>query len=139
VNLPNTDLWTPQVAAEWVAGIAADAGETGLVVEPGPDVPDMPDRVVVVTATSGAGEAMDGLMERPGFQLRVRGLQNDDNDAASLALRLDKHLRFATPATVAGVRVKAVQRLGDRPTLLGGVGDDAGRSTYTSTYIVKIM
>ena len=134
MTLPGTDRWTSTLLATWVGGLVE------VPVVAGPKVPDMPNRVAIVTLTSGAAESVEGLADAPGFQLRVRGAPNNQGDAEVLAMGVDVAIRFAeVPATVGGVRVVSVQRLSSRPAPLSDDPDRGGRYTYVSTYVTVIL
>lgn len=103
----------------WLQGLGADQGVPMLPGMVGQEIPDMPDRLAVVTETSGGPLRMEGLEDNPTFQLRFRGRQGDALDAQRLALAADRLIVFAPlPATVAGLRVWSVWRSGGRPTAL---------------------
>src|SRR5207244_6815230 len=51
--------------------------------------PDMPDRIGVVTPTSGPGQSLEGAADTVGFQMRIRGAQNNPGDAETLAYDAD--------------------------------------------------
>jgi hypothetical protein len=111
---------------------------------PGPYVPKMPDRIVVVTATPGLGYQMDGAMDAPGFQVRVRGLASSDDiesytDAESLAFTLDRLIYDASfPVVIDGQAIVKVFRQGGQPAPLGPDPDDGDRYQFTTNYIIVV-
>jgi hypothetical protein len=137
-----SDEWTAVEIIEWLAklgigpGLAVDLEE----MREGPYIPDMPDRVGVVTPTAGAGETMDGIGDTPGFQLLVRGEQNQPSSGLRLALQADRLIRFSPfPLTVpCGLRLLRVVRSGGGPAVLA-MDDDADRVSATCTYLTEIL
>lgn len=131
-------MWTTEDTISWLAGLgitvplfdgAADRREWDLL-----------DRVGVVTPTSGPGLILQGIGDVTGFQLRVRGDQNNPGAAQRLALDADRRILAApTPVTVGRTRLQWVTRAGGRPTPLSPTPDDGGRSEYTCNYLVSIM
>lgn len=98
-------------------------------------IPDGPDRLAVVTLTSGGPERMQGLEDNRAFQLRIRGAQGDPWDAERLAITADRRIRFAAlPATVAGIRVFSVWRTGSGPAVLQPAPTSGLRAEFVCTY-----
>jgi minor capsid protein len=103
-------------------------------------IPEMPDQIAVVTPLPGVGLSMEGLADAPGFQLRVRGLQRDPDDAETLAYDADRRILGADfPATVGAVRLISITRSGGRPALLSATPDSANRTEMVCTYLTTIM
>lgn len=101
---------------------------------PVPPVPDAPDRLVMVTRTPGLPEVNDGLFERPGFQIQIRGRAGDPASAEDDAARLDDAIRNADlPALIGDAWVLSVVRRGG----LAPVGPDNGeRDRWAGLWIV---
>lgn len=136
-----TDVeWTAVEMIEWLAALGIGPRlAVDLEMVEGPYVPDMPDRVGVVTPVAGAGESMDGVSDMPGFQLLVRGDQGDPSSGYRLALAADRRIRFDSfPATTpCGLRLVRVVRSGGGPALLPRE-DDGDRVTAVCTYLTEI-
>jgi hypothetical protein len=141
--------WTDRLICVWLAELGLRPGGPVDVerLVPGPDVPEMPDRLAVVTSLPGPGESHEGIFDTPGFQLRIRGDQHDPAGAQRRALAADRLIRFsgfprmvADPDDPAAVPVYLlrVQRAGGRPSVLGDAADDADRTTYVCTYLPTV-
>jgi hypothetical protein len=120
--------------------------ETGVPFYLGPYLPDEPDRLVVITATPGAGYAMEGATDLCGFQARVRGPQGGDGSpdaqaaAEALAYRLDA-LIFGAAYPVrlpSGQVIVTAHRLSGAPAPLAGEPDDADRVSYVANYLIEV-
>lgn len=132
-------LWDAAAAIMWLRSLGADQGVPLLPGAIGQAIPDMPDRLGVVTDTSGGPLQAEGLVDTPAFQLRWRGAQADPFDAQRLALVADRLILFAPlPATLAGVRIYSVDRSGGRPTALMPNPSPGLRSEYVCTYRLRI-
>lgn len=137
-------MWTATDVVAWLTGLGIGPG--GIVdVEliqpggPGIGIPDMPDRVAVVVPSPGAGMFMEGAVDRPEFQLLIRGPQGDPHTAEVMALTADRLILGADKSIELpdGTYLVDVQRAGGRPapTDTGGDGD---RTTYSAVYITEI-
>lgn len=132
-------MWDTQAAIDWLTSIAADQGVPLVPGGVGVPIPDMPDRLGIVTDTSGGPLRMEGLVDAPTFQLRFRGSPADQLDAQRLSLTADRLILFAVlPATVAGVRLYSVTRSSGRPTALLPGYSPGLRSEYVCTYICSV-
>lgn len=60
----------------------------------GPDVPEQPDSMGVITTLPGLGTLNDGLFDQPQFQIAIRGLQRDYANAEAVANKVDKLIVF---------------------------------------------
>lgn len=111
--------------------------ESGAPVVPGPYILPSPDRLVTITGTSGPGWMLEGAADASGFQARVRGGQNDPDDAEALAFALDALIFGASfPVTSAsGQKIIQVRRLGGTPSPLSGSPDDGDRTEFTCLYV----
>lgn len=121
----------------WLTSLGWDiTQESGAPIFPGPYVPPEPDRCVIVTATPGPGFVLEGDGDAGAFQARVRGGQNDQADAESLAYLLDSLILAASfPVTVGGQVIIHVHRLGGTPSPLSGTPDTGDRYEFTTTYL----
>lgn len=132
-------MWDTQVAIDWLTSIGADQGVPLVAGGVGVPIPDMPDRLGVVTDTSGGPLRMDGLVDAPSFQLRFRGSPADQFDAQRLALAADRLILFADLSTLtSGVRLYSVTRSGGRPTALHAGPSPGLRSEYVCTYMCSV-
>lgn len=119
--------------------------DTGLTFLVGPDMPEMPDEVALITRLPGAGLKFEGAFDQPAFQFAVRGLQQDPNDVTDplqtgpeqWADTIDGMVLSAAPNSAWGTYVTAVDRAGGGPSPVQRL--DAGRrATYTCTYVVTL-
>lgn len=101
---------------------------------PGPDVPDAPDRLIIITLQPGAGFVVEQNMEMVAFQARIRGRQNDPADAQALAYDVDRAVCAASwPQTIGGLHVAVGTRTGGRPAPIGPL-DSSRRQNWTGNY-----
>jgi hypothetical protein len=101
----------------------------------GPYIHEMPDRALHVTMLPGLGTAMNGFVDQPTFQVRSRGQANDQADAETLALYIDRAIFLQHfPQVVQGVNFLLVARVGGSPAPLGPPEPDSLRYEYTCTY-----
>ena len=120
--------------------------ETGCPLVMGPYIPDTPDNLVVVTATSGPGYMLEGVTDVSGFQARVRGGQSGDGSTTaqeateSLAYALDGLIfNAAFPCVLGSGRVLvAAHRLAGIPTPMPQASDDSSRMTYVCSYLIEV-
>jgi hypothetical protein len=120
--------------------------ETGVPFCLGPYLPDEPDRIVVITATPGAGYLREGATDVCGFQARVRGPQGGDGSpdaqaaAEALACRLDALIFTAAyPVRLpSGQVIVTAHRLGGAPAPLSGTPDSGDRFEYTANYLIEV-
>jgi hypothetical protein len=127
----------------WLRSLGWDFDqEIGCPLVMGPYVPDEPDRVVVITPTSGPGYVMEAAADAGAFQARVRGPQGGDGSpgaqaaAEQLAYALDALILGASfPAVVDGHTLIHVHRLGSTPSPLSGEPDDGDRFSYVTSYV----
>jgi hypothetical protein len=132
VPLPADDLIAWILSLGW-----NDTAEYGAPVKRGPRIREMPDRLVSITPTPGPGFVLEAAADAGAFQARVRGAQNDEDDAERLAFLLDSLILGASfPArTGSGQVVIHVHRLGGPPSPLSGDPDDGDRYSYICQYI----
>lgn len=132
-------LWDTAAVMAWLRSIGADQGVDLVPGVIGQAIPDMPDRIGVVTDTSGGPTEADALIDTPAFQLRFRGAQGDPYDAQRLALTADKLILFAPlPMVIAGIRIYSADRSGGRPTALFPNPSPGLRSEYVCTYRCRV-
>lgn len=138
-------MWTGRAIVQWLAELGIRPGGPVNVDEidvavPGDPVPDMPDRLALVYAVPGTGESHEGVLDTPGFQLRLRWDQNDPLGAEQAALMADRLIRWAPAPCWApgGTWLVSVTRSGGRPTQLGTPVNDGDRSTFTCTYLTRV-
>ena len=127
-----------QVAIDWLTMAGWDmTQETGYPAFPGPEILDAPDKAVFITATSGPGyRTEEGGVDSWGFQARLRGPEDDPLGAQAAAQLLDYVILHGPhPATVDGVPVLNVQRLGSPPSALPLDPADR-RFEYVANYIL---
>lgn len=127
-------FWDTAAVIAWLHQLGADQDVPLVPGSIGQAVPDMPDRLGVVTDTSGGPLRMEGMEDTPTFQLRFRGRQGNPYDAEHLALTADRLIVFAPALVVAGIRVWSTWRVGGRPTALLPNPSPGLRSEYTCTY-----
>lgn len=106
-------------------------------VYPGAYWPDSPDRLAVITMQPGAGLLLEGAMDAPAFQIRIRGGQNNPGDAEQIARAYDYVILTAAPLDLDGARVGVITRSGGAPAPLGGP-DSAWRQEWTCTYVARV-
>lgn len=105
----------------------------GITCEPGPSLPDVPGRFIVLTRYGGPGEELEGVMDGISWQVRIAGLQGDYDDAEAIADAIDVGLLSVQTANIGGVHVAGVQRVGGAPNPL--LKDDAERTQFICSYI----
>jgi len=108
----------------------------------GPYIHEMPDRLITVTLLPGLGYAMEGAVDQPTFQVRVRSDQNNQASGEILAQDIDFRilnakfpvtLNFANDLVSIDTKVSLVTRAAGSPAPLGPP-DQAFRYDYTCTY-----
>lgn len=145
-DLP-VELWKPPVEDRWRFALStiefeAWARSVGLgdavAVIDGPEIPNDPGALVVVSWLAGAGFSFEQALDTPGFQLRVIGPQGNHLAARELAERLDTELvgRDAWPGLMASRWVVSVRRAGGRPA--HDRTDTASRAHYVCTYLADV-
>lgn len=134
-----TPVPTTQLAIDMITAAGWDGDqETGAPLYAGPYIPESPDRLVVLTATSGPGYLTDeGYPDAVSFQARVRGPSDDEPSAEMLAILLDQLiLQLPTPVTIDGVSIGSIQRLGGSPVALPFDPNDL-RYDFTCNYVLN--
>lgn len=125
---------TATLLQAWLTGLV---GDPEVPVLPGPYVPDMPDRLVVVTVLPGAGlwGNAEPAIARPSFQVLCRGDQGDDGAwVEDFAHTLDKKIITAGRVHLdTGDWLLSITHTGGLPASLGAE-DDGDRHVVTCTY-----
>jgi hypothetical protein len=123
---------------KWLVSLGWDVTEeTGAPVKPGPYVPEMPDRLVVITSTPGPGFQLEAAADAQVFQARVRGPQMDQDAAEELAFSLDGLILGASfPAVVDGRTIIHCHRFGGAPAPLTGTPDSGDRYELVCSYLL---
>jgi uncharacterized protein (DUF2126 family) len=126
-----------QTVIDWLTGLGWDVTqESGTPLVPGPYILPMPDRLITITITPGPGYVLESAADASTFQARVRGAQNDQAGAETLAFSLDALILAASfPAIVDGRILIHVHRLGGAPSPLAGGPDNAERTELVATYV----
>src|SRR5208282_1442129 len=111
--------------------------ETGYPLYPGPEIIDEPDRAVFITPVAGPGYVTEEAgLDNWGFQLRVRGAQDDPLGPELAAQQLDWIILGASyPAQADGVSIQVAYRPGSPPVPLPLDPADR-RFEYSATYMV---
>lgn len=145
-------MWSGSLLRHWLTQVGLNTNRTdGYALEApvslGPYVPSMPNRIAVATFTPGAGLTNEGVLDRPGFQLRVRGWQGEaargDDYTHRMAMQFDRDILFADfPTTVTApdgdsAYLLRVTRAGGGPAPLGNA-DQGGRLEFVCTYLAHV-
>jgi hypothetical protein len=142
VTLPTLPGITGRTVAGWVTDRLADVlTPPPLVVGSGAAyladgrLLAQPDRLVVMTRTGGPGLAFEGIFDAVSFQARVRGAQNDGDDAEQIALAVDSvFIDAKLPVDMGPNRVPRIDRIGGGPAYY--TRDSAGRTHFTGNYLL---
>lgn len=109
----------------------------------GPDIPDDPGTMLVVTMLPGAGFLMEQALDAPAFQVRTIGPQANADAARALAEAVDGAFTAAVwprtltdPVTSSTRHVVTVHRSGGRPAQ--DRVDNAQRTHWVCTYVAEI-
>jgi Bacteriophage minor capsid protein len=106
-------------------------------------LPDMPNRVISVTLTSGAGFVMDGLFDAVGFTVTCRGAENNFGDAEAIAKEVDDILtgKFVDVKSMSffleDVYVDIISRTGGGPVQFP-MTDSQSRFIFTCNYYAQV-
>lgn len=120
----------------WTEAIFALNGITDVLIYPGPDLPDVPDRHVIWTRYGGPGyEGGEHALDNVSWQARCVGFQDNYNSAEEIADLIDLALTNLRSQHVGGVWVTQVQRVGGAPAPL--VKDDAERTHFVCSYNIE--
>lgn len=128
--------------AEWLRPLVT----SGAKVVPG-RLPDMPNRVIGITKSSGPGLAMEGLFDVVAFTVQCRGGENNLSDAEDIAGEVDdifigKHPsaraeNFLIGEGAESVWVSEIGRTGGEPSQLA-MPDPQSRWTFTCSYFAYV-
>lgn len=113
---------------------------SGARVIPG-RLPDMPNRAIGITKSSGAGLTMEGLFDVIGFTITCRGGENNLADAEDIAGEIDDILlgklvpntNFIIGTGTDSVFVNGIGRVGSEPVQLN-IPDPTSRYVFTCSY-----
>lgn len=106
-------------------------------------LPELPNRVISVVLTSGAGFQMDGLFDAVGFSVTCRGGENNFADAEAIANEVDDVLtgKAANVKSMSfflgNVYVDVMGRTGSGPTQLA-IPDIQSRFMFTCNYYAQV-
>jgi hypothetical protein len=127
-----------QLIIDWITGLGWDTTqEIGYPLLPGPNILNEPDQAVFITGSGGPGYITDeGSVDASTWQARLRGPSDDPLAAEAAAQLLDNLiLRAPFPATVDGVTINLVYRLGSGPSPLPADPSDL-RYEFTANYVI---
>jgi len=123
--------------SEDVKAFLVAQGITAPIITEG-DVPEMPDRVIVIQMTGGPGEAGERTRDNVSFQIRTRGKQRVPGDGGAFAREVDDAFLGAVPPLTMGTRrVIALQRFGGPPSYL--LRDSAERVHHACNYLAHVI
>lgn len=107
-------------------------------------LPDLPNRIISVTLTSGAGFSMDGLFDAVGFTVTCRGAENNFTDAEMIAKEVDDILtgKFLDAKSISffmddDVYVDVIGRTGGGPVQFP-MADNQSRFIFTCNYYAQV-
>lgn len=108
-----------------------------FLIFPGPELPDQPERFVVLTRYGGPGLELDGAFDGVSWQVRCVGTQMNYEDVESVADAIDIALISQHSQQVGNVWVPSVQRVGGPPSAIP-TQDDADRVHFVCSYTVSV-
>jgi len=110
--------------------------ETQVPFRVGPEVPEMPDVLGIVTTEPGQGYVNDGLFEVVGFRVQVRGGQNRHTDVEAYARQVDRLIEYGDyPHERWGSWVITAYRSSGGPT--PAPLDNGRRVIYSCSYLAQ--
>lgn len=133
-------ITTAQVIS-WMQSLPTPQLDTPLAFNqvPGPAIPSIPHRLITVTRLPGAGMTHEGIFDRPGFQVRVRGLQHDPSSTETDIFALDQAIRNAeVPGWITGHWLTSLSWIGAGPGPLPGTPDSGQRTEYVVSYLLQV-
>jgi len=95
-----------------------------------------PGRFVLITRLAGAGLSVEGLFDRPGWQITAVGEQYDYADSESMADQIDAIMLNARGQQVNDLYLLQIDRQGGSPAPLQV--DDADRTRFVCSYITEV-
>lgn len=120
----------------WTREVLDNLGYDDVMIYPGPELPDIPNRYVVWSRYGGPGMELDGAMDAKSWQMRVVGKQDDYESAEEVADAIDIAMLSHVSSHVGGVWVSNVQRAGGAPAVQ--LVDDSDRTHFVCSYIVSV-
>jgi len=123
---------------DWIVSLGWDnREEAGYPLRPGPEIRDVPDKIVHITGSGGPGYTTEEpATDAWAFQARVRGPSDDPLTAEDAADQLDSLILHASfPAVIDGMKIVHVHRLAGRPAPLPLDPADR-RFEYTCNYVM---
>ena len=127
-----------QLAIDFITALGWNGTqESGYPLYPGPEILDEPDQLVTITPVTGPGYVTEEAgLDSWGFQVRVRGAQDDPLGPELAAQQLDWMILGASyPSQVDGVNIQVAYRSGPPPVPLPLDPSDR-RFEYSCTYLV---
>jgi len=128
--------------ADWLRPLLT----SGARVIPG-RLPDMPNRAIGITKSSGAGLEMEGLFDVVGIAITCRGAENNLGDAEDIATEVDDILLGKHPSVrmenfligegTDSVFVNGMGRTGGEPIQLS-IADSLSRYVFTCNYFAHV-
>lgn len=113
------------------------AGYLDVDIYPGPELPDIPGKYVVLTRYGGPGIELEGVLDAVSWQVRSVGWQmEDDESAEGIADAIDIAFLSHYSRQVGSVWVAGIQRVGGAPSSL--MKDEADRTHFVCSYIVSV-
>lgn len=137
MTMPTPTVAKTQLIIDWLTGLGWNVTqETGYPFFPGPEILDAPDRMVTLTPTTGPGWVTEeGAQDAWGFQVRVRGADDDPLGPQLAAQQLDVLIfNGPYPVTVDGVVISTVTR--NSPPIPLPILPPDRRFEYTCTYLI---
>lgn len=120
---------------DWVQSISPE----GLYFhkEPGPYLPEKPDRSVLVTSQPRPADMNEGLVRRASFSIRIRGNSNNPYMSEQDATAIDDAIRLAAiPFEIGPYWVISVVRT-NGPGPIPGTPDVGRRTEFQAVYSVQ--
>lgn len=122
---------------ELAAWLRANGLPADCLVSTDGELPEMPDRVVVLTRNGGPGAVRERSFDRGAVQVISRDGQRDDQAAEALADLVDDLLMGAVPPLAIGAkRVISIDQEGGPPAFLDR--DDGERVLYVCSYVFEV-
>jgi hypothetical protein len=95
-------------------------------------------RIVYITITPGPGAIRELTADVVGFNVQVKGAENNYEDAEDMALDVDSIvLEFGVPVEIDGVVIHALGRTGGAPQQVS-IPDTANRYTFSCNYFAEV-
>ena len=107
-----------------------------VAIYPGPDLPDIPGKFVVLTRYGGPGLEMEGVFDARSWQVRSVGNQLDYESSETIADAIDIAFLSHFSRKIGDIWVPSIQRVGGAPAPLPV--DDADRTHFVCSYVVSV-